>query len=41
MRSETGLGARMQEELEAFRTQLGSEEFKAAVQAFFVKARGA
>jgi enoyl-CoA hydratase/carnithine racemase len=41
LRSETGLGARMQEELEAFRTQLGSEEFKAAVQAFFVKARGA
>lgn len=40
LRSETGLGARMQEELEAFRTQLGSEEFKAAVQAFFAKARG-
>ena len=40
MRSETGLGARMQEELEAFRAQLGSEEFKAAVQAFFAKARG-
>ena len=41
LRSETGLGARMQEELEAFRAQLGSEEFKAAVQAFFAKARGA
>ncbi|HEY6922828.1 MAG TPA: enoyl-CoA hydratase [Steroidobacteraceae bacterium] len=41
LRSETGLGARMQEELEAFRVQLGSEEFKAAVQAFFAKARGA
>lgn len=40
LRSETGLGARMQEELEAFRAQLGSEEFKAAVQAFFAKARG-
>jgi enoyl-CoA hydratase/carnithine racemase len=34
MRSETGLGARMQEELEAFRAQVGSEEFKAAVLAF-------
>ncbi len=41
LRSETGLSARMQEELEAFRAQLGSEEFKAAVQAFFAKARGA
>jgi enoyl-CoA hydratase/carnithine racemase len=39
LRSETGLGARMQEELEAFRAQLGSEEFKAAVQAFFTKSR--
>jgi len=39
MRSETGLTARMQEELEAFRAQLGSEEFKAAVQAFFAKSR--
>jgi enoyl-CoA hydratase/carnithine racemase len=39
MRSETGLGARMQEELEAFRAQVGSEEFKAAVQAFFAKSR--
>lgn len=41
LRSETGLGARIQEELEAFRGQLGSEEFKVAVQAFFAKARGA
>ena len=39
LRSETGLGSRMQEELEAFRAQLGSEEFKAAVQAFFAKSR--
>ena len=39
LRSETGMGARMQEELEAFRAQLGSEEFKAAVQAFFTKSR--
>jgi enoyl-CoA hydratase/carnithine racemase len=39
MRSETGLGARMQEELEAFRAQVGSEEFKAAVLAFFAKSR--
>jgi enoyl-CoA hydratase/carnithine racemase len=39
LRSETGLGARMQEELEAFRAQVGSEEFKAAVQAFFAKSR--
>jgi enoyl-CoA hydratase/carnithine racemase len=29
--------ARVEEELEAFRTQLGSEECKAAVQAFFTK----
>lgn len=41
LKSETGLGARMQEELEAFHAQLGSEEFKAAVQAFFAKTRGA
>lgn len=40
LRSETGLGARIQEELEAFRAQLGSEEFKAAVQTFFAKSRG-
>jgi enoyl-CoA hydratase/carnithine racemase len=37
LRSDTGLSARIEEELEAFRTQLGSEEFKAAVQAFFAK----
>lgn len=41
LRSETGLGARIEEELEAFRTQLASEELKTAVQAFFAKARGA
>ena len=40
LRSDTGLAARIQEELEAFRSQLGSEEFKAAVQAFFAKSRG-
>jgi enoyl-CoA hydratase/carnithine racemase len=40
LRSDTGLSARIQEELEAFRAQLGSEEFKAAVQAFFAKSRG-
>jgi len=39
LRSDTGLTARIQEELEAFRAQLGSEEFKAAVQAFFAKSR--
>lgn len=37
LRSDTGLSARIEEELEAFRAQLGSEEFKAAVQAFFAK----
>jgi len=40
LRSDTGLSARIQEELEAFRAQLGSEEFNAAVQAFFAKSRG-
>ncbi len=40
LRSDTGLSTRIQEELEAFRAQLGSEEFKAAVQAFFAKSRG-
>jgi enoyl-CoA hydratase/carnithine racemase len=40
LRSDTGLSARIQEELEEFRAQLGSEEFKAAVQAFFAKSRG-
>jgi enoyl-CoA hydratase/carnithine racemase len=40
LRSETGgLTARVDEELEAFRQQLGSGEFKAAVEAFFAKAR--
>jgi enoyl-CoA hydratase/carnithine racemase len=40
LRSETwGIGARIEEELEAFRAQLGSDEFKAAVQAFFAKSR--
>ncbi len=39
LRSETGLAARMEEELEAFRSQLGSDEFKSAVQAFFAKSR--
>jgi enoyl-CoA hydratase/carnithine racemase len=33
--------ARVDEELEAFRAQLGSPETKAALQAFFTKARGA
>jgi enoyl-CoA hydratase/carnithine racemase len=40
LKSETGgVAGRLEEELEAFRQQLGSEEFKAAVQAFFGKAR--
>ena len=40
LRSETGsLTARVDEELAAFREQLGSGEFKAAVEAFFAKAR--
>jgi enoyl-CoA hydratase/carnithine racemase len=40
LRSETGsVAGRIEEELEAFRAQLGSEEFKAAVQAFFAKGR--
>ena len=40
LRSETGtVAARIEEELEAFRAQLGSDEFKAAVQAFFAKSR--
>jgi enoyl-CoA hydratase/carnithine racemase len=38
LRSETGsVTARVEEELELFRQQLGSGEFKAAVQAFFAK----
>jgi len=41
MKSETGsVAARVEEELEAFREQLGSEEFKAAARAFFEKGRG-
>ena len=41
LRSEVGtVGARIDEELEAFRTQLASDEFKAAAQAFFSKGRG-
>ncbi len=42
LRSEAGsVSARVDEELEAFREQLGSGEFKAAVEAFFAKARRA
>jgi enoyl-CoA hydratase/carnithine racemase len=41
LRSEVGtVGARIDEELAAFRTQLGSDEFKAAAAAFFAKGRG-
>jgi enoyl-CoA hydratase/carnithine racemase len=41
MKSETGsVAARVEEELEAFREQLASEEFKAAARAFFEKGRG-
>jgi enoyl-CoA hydratase/carnithine racemase len=41
LRSETGsVAGRVEEELEAFRVQLGSEEFKAAARAFFEKGRG-
>jgi len=41
LRSETGtVNARIDEELEAFRKQLGSDEFKAAAAAFFAKGRG-
>ena len=41
LRSEVGsVTARIDEELEAFRTQLGSDEFKAAAAAFFAKGRG-
>jgi enoyl-CoA hydratase/carnithine racemase len=40
LRSEIGsVTARIDEELEAFRTQLGSDEFKAAVAAFFAKGK--
>jgi len=41
LRSEAGtVSARIDEELEAFRAQLGSDEFKAAAAAFFAKGRG-
>ena len=41
LRSEVGtVDARIDEELEAFRKQLGSDEFKAAAAAFFAKGRG-
>jgi len=41
LRSETGsITARVEEELELFRQQLGSQEFMAAAQAFFAKGRG-
>jgi len=40
LRSETGsVAVRIEEELESFRQQLGSEEFKAAAQAFLGKGR--
>jgi enoyl-CoA hydratase/carnithine racemase len=39
LRSETGLTARIEEELQAFRERLGSAEFKSAAQAFFSKGR--
>ena len=41
LKTEAGtVAARIDEELEAFRAQLGSDEFKAAAQAFFAKGRG-
>ena len=41
LRSETGtVNARIDEELEASRKQLGTDEFKAAAAAFFAKGRG-
>ena len=41
LRSEAGtVSARIDEELDAFRAQLGSDEFKAAAAAFFAKGRG-
>jgi enoyl-CoA hydratase/carnithine racemase len=39
LRSETGLTARIEEELQAFRERLSSAEFKSAAQAFFTKGR--
>jgi len=39
LRSETGLTARIEEELQAFQERLSSAEFKSAAQAFFSKGR--
>jgi enoyl-CoA hydratase/carnithine racemase len=39
LRSESGVSARIEEELQAFEERLGSAEFKAAAQAFFGKGR--
>jgi len=39
LKSETGMSARIEEELQAFQERLGSAEFKSAVQAFFGKNR--
>ncbi len=39
LRSETGLTARIEEELQAFQERLSSAEFKSAAQAFFGKGR--
>jgi enoyl-CoA hydratase/carnithine racemase len=39
LRSETGVTARIEEELQAFQERLGSAEFKSAAQAFFNKGR--
>jgi enoyl-CoA hydratase/carnithine racemase len=39
LRSETGLTARIEEELQAFQERLSSAEFKSAAQAFFNKGR--
>jgi enoyl-CoA hydratase/carnithine racemase len=41
LKSETGLTARIEEELVAFRERLASTEFKAAAEAFFERARTA
>jgi enoyl-CoA hydratase/carnithine racemase len=39
LRSETGVNARIEEELRVFRERLGSVEFRAAAEAFFNKSR--
>jgi len=39
LRSETGVSARIEEELRVFRERLGSNEFRAAAEAFFNKGR--